>query len=324
MSQISFPIPAMTNSNGDTKPSDLDLASLPIPTLVRSPPVQTNAQALSALLHANASTHSQLPLLMPPLLQPSTSEPYRNISTTFATQSTNHYYDNILPQAQLLAQSSGMTIQEAVYKVNPNEEEDKWTRCLIEPTDLLVGDEIISDQIQITCNAKQPQGRYYDTIAMIYSDKTFIGSVVYNNKVLLFGNKQICNHSGDILLSKDNVGWLRHIVTPNFDNLRLINKLRIFIVSAGWISGVKEQVSKYVDLNPVFELRSTETNGSLKRNVIAQKLEAGGEFTALISGEIKLTDDGKWKTQVMEVFSDGFAGNIAPIQATLATWIENH
>lgn len=262
---------------------------------------------------------------LPRFISHATSTPYRSVSASLVDDANDVYNSKYLPNATLLAGEKNISIYDALKIVNPNENEDQWTRLQIELPDLQIGDKIISKDVQVTCNVMNPSGKYFDTIALIFLGKTCLGFVKYNKKILVLHDHLVSEHSGDL---KPIYNWLRHVVTFNLDELRKLetseNKIRMFIVSSGWLHGNSDPVKNYINLKPVVEIRSKSSDGTLKRSVIAQRLDLGDDNTSVINACITSNDDGTWTTEIMELFSLGFEGNMNPIIKKIQERIENN
>lgn len=261
---------------------------------------------------------------LPRFISHATSTAYRSVSASLVDDANDAYNSKYLPQATILAEEKNMSLYDALKIINPNENEDQWTRLQIELPDLQIGDKIISKDVQVTCNVMNPSGKYYDTIALIFLGKRCLGFVKYNRKIMILHDHLVSEHSGDL---KPIQNWLRHVVTFDLNELRKLetseNKIKMFIVSSGWLCGHSDPVKNYINLKPVVEIRSKSSDDTLKRSVVAQRLDLGNENTAIINACITPNDDGTWTTEIMELFSAGFEGKMDPIINKIQELIDN-
>ena len=269
-------------------------------------------------------THSSQPSLplSPPSLIPISALPrsytdvYRTASNNLAEEKENEYL-KLLPLAREYSEKHGISLNDAIAKLNPNERMDQWDRISIEEPDLKVGVKLKCHNPIITCNTQQRSGMYYDTIALIFLGKSHLGSLTYNNQTFKVNSCYPGVHSGDL---HPMPSWLRHVITFDYDVLRKLHDpasgkdLKIYIVSAGWNARQPQKLSEYVPLTPVIEVRTeNSTSSEMKRYVIAQGIAEALDNTSIISVCIKPSDDNLWETTIVEEFSLGFADGIEPI-----------
>jgi hypothetical protein len=170
-----------------------------------------------------------------------------------------------------------------------------WNRIELEPEDVQVGTVFICKGIQVCTNSKRIGNRYNDTYAVSIS-KRYIN---YNIKGCKWAG-----HSGDI-----NVEYgLRHtlIFTEEINNM--VDE-EVYVFSASWMSGRKENINVLAETHPIMEFRTTSSDNTLKRYVIPQNFTTDENYTSCAGA--KITHDGEnYRVEVISVFCGGFADDI--------------
>lgn len=204
------------------------------------------------------------------------------------------YVEQATPSAMQYAEENGTSFDEAVRvildKQGLNSNDVMWNRIELEPEDVKVGTVFICKGIQACTNSKRIGGRYNDTYA-VSRNKKFVN---YVQKSCPFAI-----HSGDISTEYG----LRHSI--QFTNLQD----EVYVFSASWLSGRKENINVLTETHPIMEFRITTDDGTLKKYVIPNNFTTGGNFTSFAGA--KITNDGvNFRVEVISVFCGGYADNI--------------
>jgi len=111
------------------------------------------------------------PIVAPPLtLGKATSLGYRH-SSQIERSYTQDIYEHHKAAAISIAEKCGITVDEAMEKLNPNWNDDKWKVIDLEKDDLTVGQIITTSEFPgIVTNSKLKNGEYNDTIVMMVPD----------------------------------------------------------------------------------------------------------------------------------------------------------
>lgn len=208
------------------------------------------------------------------------------------------YVEEATPMAMQYAEEHGTSLDDAlrvVLDANKLDSNDiMWNRIELEPEDVQNGTVFICKEIQVCTNSKRIGGRYNDTYA------------VSKNKKFINYNKKSCEwagHSGDISTEYG----LRHTIIFTKEVNNMVNE-EVYIFSASWLSGEKENINVLTETHPIMEFRTTSHNNSLKRYVIPQNFTTGGNFTSCAGA--KITHDGEnYRVEVISVFCGGYADN---------------
>jgi hypothetical protein len=209
------------------------------------------------------------------------------------------YIEDATPMAIHYAEEHGTSLDDALRVVLDSKKLDSndimWNRIELEPEDVQVGTVFICKGIQVCTNSKRIGGRYNDTYA------------VSKSKQFMNYNKKSCDwaaHSGDISTEYG----LRHtlIFTKEINNMA---NEEVYIFSASWLSGKKENINVLTETHPIMEFRTTSDDKTLKRFVIPQNFTTGGNYTSCAGA--KITHDGEnYRVEVISVFCGGFADDI--------------
>jgi len=230
-----------------------------------------------------------------------TSLGYRH-SSQLERSYTQDIYEHHKLAAIEIAEKCGITVDEAMEKLNPNWSDDKWKVIELEKDDLMVGHIITtSDFPGIVTNSKLKNGAYNDTIVMMVSDEKDEKTecVTYLSR-----SSENAFHSGDI--RNDHLVYnLRHTikVTPS--------KKTGALISSGWKNRCAIPIVNLIPTEPVLEIRTSdvrEDNKSLKRYVIPQDFSEGSNHTACVSAVFWYTEETKmWSIKMVREFIFGFA-----------------
>jgi hypothetical protein len=209
------------------------------------------------------------------------------------------YVEDATPMAMEYAEKHCTPFDEALRVVLDSKKLDSndimWNRIELEPEDVQIGTVFICKGIQVCTNSKRIGGRYNDTYA------------VSKSKQFMNYNKKSCDwaaHSGDISTEYG----LRHtlIFTEEINNMA---NEEVYIFSASWLSGKKENINVLTETHPIMEFRTTSDDKTLKRFVIPQNFTTGGNYTSCAGA--KITHDGEnYRVEVISVFCGGFADDI--------------
>ena len=239
-----------------------------------------------------------MPAYAPPLtLGKANSVGYRH-SSKLERSYTQDIYEHHKAAAIEIAEKCGITVDEAMEKLNPNWNDDKWKVIELEKDDLTVGQIITTSEFPgIVTNSKLENGAYNDTIVMMIPDdkdkKT--DCVTYLSR-----SSENAFHSGDI--RNDHLAYnLRHTikVTPS--------KKTGVLISSGWKNRSSIPIGHLIPTEPVLEIRTSEA-GSLKRYVIPQDFADGDNHTACVSAVFWYTEETKmWSIKLVREFIFGFA-----------------
>jgi hypothetical protein len=214
------------------------------------------------------------------------------------------YVEEATPSAMLYAEENGTSFDEAIRvildKQGLNSNDVMWNRIELEPEDVKVGHIFICKGIQVCTNSKRIGGRYNDTYSISRTSKY----INYNNKSCAWAE-----HSGDITTNYGSIqknDGLRHTIL--FTNNNMVNE-EVYVFSASWISGKKENINVLTETEPVMEFRTTSNDNTLKRYVIPQNFNTGGNYTSCAGA--KITHDGEnYRVEVISVFCGGYADDI--------------
>ena len=227
-----------------------------------------------------------------------TSAGYRQASADDHVTSSA-YVEEATPMAMEYAEEHGTSLDEALRVVLDSKKLDSddimWNRVELEPEDVKIGTILICKKIQVCTNSKRIGGRYNDTYA-ISKTKKYIN---YNVK-----SCEWAGHSGD----KPIEYGLRHtiIFTEKINNMA---NEEVYVFSASWLSGRKENINVLTETHPIMEFRTTSNDNTLKRFVIPQNFTTGGNYTSCTGA--KITHDGEnYRVEVISVFCGGFADDI--------------
>lgn len=207
------------------------------------------------------------------------------------------YIEEATPKAMEYAQEHGTSLDDA-YKVilgHKKYNDASWNRIELEPEDVPIGTVFICKGIQVCTNSKRIGSRYNDTYAVSKSKK-FINY-----------NKQSCawaDHSGDISTEYG----LRHTLTFTEEINNMANE-EVYVFSASWLSGKKENINVLTETRPNMEFRTTSNDNTHKRYVIPQNFKTDGNHTSCAGA--KITHDGEnYRVEVISVFCGGYADDI--------------
>ena len=231
-----------------------------------------------------------------------TSLGYRQ-SSQIERADTQDMYEHHEAAAIEISEKCGITVDEAMEKLNPNWKDDKWKVVQLEKDDLKIGQIVTTPDFPgIVTNSKLKNGEYNDTIVMMVSDDT--EDKEDNNKTecvtYLARHSENALHSGDIR-NDDLVYNLRHTikVTPS--------KKTGALISSGWKSRCAIPIGNLIPTEPVLEIRTSDL-GSLKRYVIPQDFSEGDKHTACVSAIFWYTEETKmWSIKLVREFIFGFA-----------------
>ena len=235
-----------------------------------------------------------------------TSAGYRQASASDHVTSCA-YVEEATPMAMQYAEEHCTPLDEALRIVldakGLNSNDIMWNRIELEPEDVQVGTVFICKEIQVCTNSKRIGGRYNDTYA-ISKTKNYIN---YRNKSCVWAG-----HSGDITtnygLMQNNDG-LRHTIQFTKEINNMVNE-EVYVFSASWLGGRKENINILAETHPVIEFRTTKNDNVLKRYVIPQNFTTGGNYTSCAGA--KITHDGEnYRVEVISVFCGGFADDIS-------------
>lgn len=209
------------------------------------------------------------------------------------------YIDDATPMAMHYAEEHGTSLDDALRVVLDSKKLDSndilWNRIELEPEDVQVGTVFTCKGIQVCTNSKRIGGRYNDTYAVSRSKKY----INYNKKSCVWAA-----HSGDISTEYG----LRHtlILTQEINNMA---NEEVYIFSASWLSGKKENINVLTETHPIMEFRTTSNDNTHKRFVIPQNFNTDGNHTSCAGA--KITHDGEnYRVEVISVFCGGYADDI--------------
>jgi hypothetical protein len=227
-----------------------------------------------------------------------TSAGYRQASANDHVTSCA-YVEEATPMAMQYAEEHGTSLDNALKVILDSKKLDSndimWNRIELEPEDIQVGTVFTCKEIQVCTNSKRIGGRYNDTYA-VSKTKKFIN---YNKK-----SCEWAGHSGDIATEYG----LRHTIISTKEINNMINE-EVYIFSASWLSGRKENINVLAETHPIMEFRTTNNDNTLKRYVIPQKFTSDGNYTSCAGA--KITHDGEnYRVEVISVFCGGYADDI--------------
>lgn len=209
------------------------------------------------------------------------------------------YVEEATPMAIEYAEEHGTSLDKALRVVLDAKKLDSndimWNRIELEPKDVQNGTVFICKEIQVCTNSKRIGGRYNDTYA-VSKTKKYIN---YNLK-----SCEWAGHSGD----KSIEYGLRHtiIFTEKINNMA---NEEVYVFSASWLSGRKENINVLTETHPIMEFRTTSNDNTLKRYVIPQNFTTDGNYTSCAGA--KITHDGEnYRVEVISVFCGGYADDI--------------
>ena len=227
-----------------------------------------------------------------------TSAGYRQASANDHITSSG-YIDDATPMAMQYAEKHGTSLDDALRVVLDSKKLDSndilWNRIELEPEDVQIGTVFVCKGIQVCTNSNRIGGRYNDTYT-VSKTKKYIN---YNKK-----SCEWAGHSGDISTEYG----LRHtlIFTEEINNM---TDEEVYIFSASWLSGKKENINVLTETRPIMEFRPTSNDNTLKRYVIPQNFTTGGNYTSCAGA--KITHDGEnYRVEVISVFCGGYADDI--------------
>jgi hypothetical protein len=206
------------------------------------------------------------------------------------------YVEEATPMAIHYAEEHGTSLDEALRVVLDSKKLDSndimWNRIELEPEDVQVGTIFTCKGIQVCTNSRRIGGRYNDTYT------------VSRNKQYINYKKKCCAwaaHSGDISTEYG----LRHtlIFTEEINNM---TNEEVYVFSASWLSGKKENINILTETRPIMEFRTTSNDNTHKRYVIPQNFNTDGNHTSCAGA--KITHDGEnYRVEVISVFCGGYA-----------------
>jgi hypothetical protein len=223
------------------------------------------------------------------------------------------YVEEATPMAMQYAEEHCTPLDEALRIVLDNKglnsNDIMWNRIELEQEDVQIGNVFICKSIQICTNSKRIGGRYNDTYAVSKSKKY----INYNKK-----SCEWAGHSGDI-----STGYgLRHTLFFTEEINNMANE-EVYVFSASWLSGKKENINVLTSTEPVMEFRTTSTDNALKRFVIPQNFNKDGNYTSCAG--TKITHDGEnYRVEVISVFCGGYADDINTSIVDVIAHCENH
>jgi len=227
-----------------------------------------------------------------------TSAGYRQASANDHVTSCG-YIEEATPMAMHYAEEHGTSLDDALRVVLDSKKLDSndimWNRIELEPEDVQIGTVFTCKGIQVCTNSKRIGGRYNDTYA-VSRKKQFIN---YLSKGCAWAG-----HSGDISTEYG----LRHtlIFTEEINNMA---NEEVYVFSASWLSGKKENINVLTETHPIMEYRTTSSDNTLKRFVIPQNFTTDGNHTSCAGA--KITHDGEnYRVEVISVFCGGYADDI--------------
>lgn len=231
------------------------------------------------------------------------SDQYREASQAEEVRSAG-LYEDYTPSAMDYANEHNVPLDVAfnhVLRANGEDaEEVKWTRIPLNKTDTAIGTEIKAKELSVACNSGLT-GMYNDTYVVAKTRETYT-SVTYRQ---LTSSKN--THSGDKTTPYLGKG-LRHVI--NFPEEGKDVNTQTFVVSAPWISGRRELVTKLIETKPILEIRVVTSDGELKRYIVPQNFSDGRQNTACAS--VMITWNGEnWTVKILQEFINGFADDVA-------------
>jgi hypothetical protein len=215
---------------------------------------------------------------------------------------TQDIYEHHKDAAIKIAEECGITVDDAMAKLNPNWNDDKWKVVELEKDDLTVGQIITTSEFPgIVTNSKLKNGAYNDTLVMMVPEgKDEVTECV----TYLYRSSENALHSGDIRNDKLEYN-LRHTikVTPS--------KKTGALISSGWKNRCAIPIGNLIPTEPVLEIRTSDAGDkgkSLKRYVIPQDFADGDNHTACVSAVFWYTEETKmWSIKLVREFIFGFA-----------------
>lgn len=219
---------------------------------------------------------------------------------------TQEFYRSLEDQVIELMNSKDITREEALQALDPNYEKNKWLSVEIEMTDLVVGQEISSDELPIIIVGTLQRGLFFnDTVALTRKENVSESSshpIEYKLEGLTYDFKYNDQgiHSGDI---QTRYG-LEHIIKIN-------NTCGIaYIISTPFDAGNPRPITTLTDTYPIFEIRVIQ-NQEMKRYILAQDFSVGENNTAVLNGIITKNGENSWIIKVLCTFlPSGFADDL--------------
>jgi len=226
------------------------------------------------------------------------SDEYRQASAKDHVTSCG-YIEEATPKAMHYAQEHGTSLDDALRVILDSKKVDSndimWNRIELEPEDVQIGTVFICKGIQVCTNSKRIGGRYNDTYA-VSRKKQFIN---YQSK-----GSSWAGHSGDISTEYG----LRHTLFFTEEIKNMANE-EVYVFSASWLSGKKENINVLTETHPIMEFRTTSSDNTHKRYVIPQNFKTDGNHTSCAGA--KITHDGEnYRVEVISVFCGGYADDI--------------
>ena len=209
------------------------------------------------------------------------------------------YIEDATPMAMHYAEEHGTSLDDALRVILDSKKLDSndimWNRIELEPEDVPIGTVFICKCIQVCTNSRRNGGRYNDTYA-VSRKKQFIN---YNKK-----SCEWAGHSGDISTEYG----LRHTLIFTEEIANIANE-DVYVFSASWLSGTRENINVLTATEPVMEFRTISSDNTHKRYVIPQNFKTDGNHTSCAGA--KITHDGEnYRVEVISVFCGGYADDI--------------
>jgi len=241
-----------------------------------------------------------------------TSAGYRQASANDHVTSCG-YIEEATPMAMHYAEEHGTSLDDALRVVLDSKKLDSndimWNRIELEPEDVQIGTVFTCKDIQVCTNSKRIGGRYNDTYAVSKS-KNYIN---YLSKGCAWAG-----HSGDITTEYG----LRHTLIFTKEIKNMVNE-EVYVFSASWLSGKKENINVLTETHPIMEYRTTSSDNTLKRFVIPQNFTTDGNHTSCAGA--KITHDGEnYRVEVISLFCGGYADDINTSITDIITNFNKH
>lgn len=266
----------------------------------------------------------------PPRLIRETSRMYRQSSQSDQQTAIDWEESNRI-RAEEVAVENGVTFDQALRILAPRF--DSWDMVPLEDDDTTLGTVLTSEQVSICCSSRLDgfPPIYNDTLGLVVPASSanpsspnpssssantwnmFSPSAYHAYSAATYRTQSdssgTCSHGGDHMTTQ---GWLRHNMMFNRERDTPVGT-KIYIISAPWVNGRSARVQELVSTRPVLEIRTTATDGTRRRHIIAQDLSDGEDSTAFLNAVITKLDDG-WSIKVCGDFlSRGYADNIGEL-----------